>query len=219
MDKVFDIFAYLMGKAAGGGGGDITVESKSITANGTYTAPPGKAYSPVTVDVPNSYAAGDEGKVVSNGALVSQTAHAKVTSNGTIDTTLNNSVEVDVALPVTGTITLAVDTIGQNMPTIDTGIGYSHFLIFPNQSFLGFGSRTNGGFHYWVDTENTYVQALTTNSSGSSGNQGGDVSVSAGVNQKFNSLGQKVGNTFVFSGDASWNGYYRSAITYTWFAW
>ena len=33
------------------GGGDITVEALSVTANGTYTAPSGKAYSPVEVDV------------------------------------------------------------------------------------------------------------------------------------------------------------------------
>ena len=32
--------------------GDVTVESLSITENGTYTAPSGKAYSPVSVDVP-----------------------------------------------------------------------------------------------------------------------------------------------------------------------
>lgn len=97
MGKYFDILAYLMGKQAAGGGGDVTVESKSISSNGTYTAPTGKAYSPVVVNVPNSYAAGDEGKVVSNGALVAQTAHAEVTSNGTIDTTLNNSVVVNVS--------------------------------------------------------------------------------------------------------------------------
>lgn len=129
MSKNFDILAYLMGKqAGGGGGGDITVVSKSVSANGTYTAPTGKAYSPVTVSVPasavdtgtksitsngnnqdvvgyaavdvavpNSYAAGDEGKVVSNGQLVAQTAHAEVTQNGTIDTTLNNSVVVNVS--------------------------------------------------------------------------------------------------------------------------
>lgn len=93
----FDIVSYLMGQqAAGSGGGGITVESKSISANGTYTAPTGKAYSPVSVSVPNSYSAADEGKVVSNGALVAQTAHAEVTANGTIDTTLNNSVVVNV---------------------------------------------------------------------------------------------------------------------------
>lgn len=92
----FDPISFLLGSKAGGGGGGVTVESKSISANGTYTAPTGKAYSPVTVNVPNSYTAGDEGKVVSSGALVSQTAHAEVTQNGTIDTTLNNSVVVNV---------------------------------------------------------------------------------------------------------------------------
>ena len=47
--------------------------------------------------VPNSYAAGDEGKVVSNGALVSQTTHAEITENGTYDITTNNSVTVNVS--------------------------------------------------------------------------------------------------------------------------
>ena len=32
--------------------GDVTVESLSVTENGTYTAPSGKAYSPVSVNVP-----------------------------------------------------------------------------------------------------------------------------------------------------------------------
>lgn len=96
MNKFFDILAFLLGKAAGGGGGDITVESKSISSNGTYTAPAGKAYSPVSVNVPNSYAAGDEGKVVSNGALVAQGSDT-VTQNGTVDTTLISSLEVNVS--------------------------------------------------------------------------------------------------------------------------
>ena len=45
----------------------------------------------------NQYSAADEGKVVSSGALVSQTAHADVTpttSDQTIDTTTNNSIKV-----------------------------------------------------------------------------------------------------------------------------
>lgn len=98
MGKYFDILAFLIGKQAGGGGGggDITVESKSIDANGTYTAPAGKAYSPVSVSVPNSYAAGDEGKVVSNGALVAQGSDT-VRQNGTVDTTLINSLKVNVS--------------------------------------------------------------------------------------------------------------------------
>lgn len=70
-----------------GGGSSVTVEPLTVTQNGTTTAPSGKAYSPVTTNVPNSYGASDEGKVVSNGALVAQTAHADVTANATIDTT------------------------------------------------------------------------------------------------------------------------------------
>ena len=47
-----DYFDLLLAKKLGGGGGgsSVTVESLSVTANGTYTAPEGKAYSPVTVN-------------------------------------------------------------------------------------------------------------------------------------------------------------------------
>lgn len=70
--------------------------TKAITANGTVDV---AEYADAEVNVPNTYAAGDEGKVVNNGALVAQTAHAAVTVNGTVDTTLNNSVEVAVPQP------------------------------------------------------------------------------------------------------------------------
>ena len=42
---------YFLKKYRGGGGGDITVESLNVTENGTYTAPTGKAYTPVVVAV------------------------------------------------------------------------------------------------------------------------------------------------------------------------
>lgn len=62
------IKALALAKAVGGG--DVTVESLTATENKTYTAPSVKAYSPVTVNVPNSYTAGDEGKVVIGGELM-----------------------------------------------------------------------------------------------------------------------------------------------------
>ena len=68
--------------------------TKEITANGTNIDVASYAYA--DVDVPNSYAAGDEGKVVSNGALVAQTSDT-VTQNGTVDTTLINSLTVNVS--------------------------------------------------------------------------------------------------------------------------
>ena len=77
--------------------GAVDIQSFTATANATYNAPYGKAYNPVIVDVTNTYTAEDEGKVVSDGALVAQTAHAEVTENGTYDTTLNNSVIVNVS--------------------------------------------------------------------------------------------------------------------------
>ena len=70
----------------------------SISQNGTTTENvSGYASAEIIANVPNTYAAGDEGKVVSNGALVAQTAHADVTpttSDQTIDTTTNNSTKV-----------------------------------------------------------------------------------------------------------------------------
>lgn len=87
-------------ESGGGGGGGSTLIEKSISANGVYNASEDSAdgYSKVTVDVPNTYTAQDEGKVVDNGALVAQTAmSSEVTENGTVDTTLYNSVTVNVS--------------------------------------------------------------------------------------------------------------------------
>lgn len=73
-----------------------SVTQLDVHENGDYDAGEDAAYNPVHVDVPNSYSAEDEGRVVSNGNLVEQTPHAIVTENGFIDTTLNNSVTVDI---------------------------------------------------------------------------------------------------------------------------
>ena len=75
-----------------------TLISKTITQNGSYDADDDEAdgYSDVTVNVPNSYVAADEGKVVSNGELVAQMS-TTVTQNGTYDTTENNEVVVNVS--------------------------------------------------------------------------------------------------------------------------
>lgn len=90
---------YEVSSGGGGGGGSATLIEKSISANGVYNASEDSAdgYSKVTVDVPNTYTAEDEGKVVDNGTLVAQTAmSSEVTENGTVDTTLYNSVTVNV---------------------------------------------------------------------------------------------------------------------------
>ena len=46
---MIDILSFLLGKKMTGS--NVEIESLSVTENGTYTAPTGKAYSPVTVNV------------------------------------------------------------------------------------------------------------------------------------------------------------------------
>lgn len=181
---MFDPVSYALGTKAGGGGGggDITVEELNVTENGTVTAPSGKAYTPVTVNVPNSYSASDEGKVVSNGALVAQTAHAEVTQNGTVDTTLNNSVTVNVsgsgvekktytAVPATGTYALAVPV------DIDTSkILFAHFYdsdavaIYPTNGTTYEGMKLGPAGSYYQVVKDGYTWTFyRTNTSGSNG--------------------------------------------------
>lgn len=98
----FDPVSYILGAKSGGGGGGgggVTVEPLSVSENGSYTAPSGKAYSPVVANVPNSYKAYDEGKVVYGNRLVNQDS-LTVSSNGTYDTTLKNIVTVNIAVPL-----------------------------------------------------------------------------------------------------------------------
>ena len=88
-----DILSYALGKKAGGGGGDEPTGSVSISTNGSHNV---KKYATAVVNVPNSYGASDEGKVVSNGALVAQSSQS-ITQNETYDTTLIDEVVVNVS--------------------------------------------------------------------------------------------------------------------------
>lgn len=45
-------YLYEIATKMQGGGSSVTIEPLTVTQNGTTTAPSGKAYSPVTVDVP-----------------------------------------------------------------------------------------------------------------------------------------------------------------------
>lgn len=73
---------------------ELVSGTKQITANGQGIDVTN--YESVDVNVPNRYTSADEGKVVSSGALVAQTSDT-VTVNDTYDTTLINSLTVNVS--------------------------------------------------------------------------------------------------------------------------
>lgn len=83
--------------------GSAVLESLSVTQNGSYTPGTGvDGYSSVSVNVPNSYGSGDEGKIVHNGELVALNLQSKTaTQNGTVTPDSGydglSSVEVNVS--------------------------------------------------------------------------------------------------------------------------
>lgn len=127
-----------------------TLVSKTISANGTYDPEDDSAdgYDGVTVAVPNSYGQGDEGKVVSNGALVAQTTHAEITENGTYDITTNNSVTVNVS----GSNVI----ISDDPPSASVGSVGQYYIYITTITTVHYGIKiekaarsTNKNFTYW----------------------------------------------------------------------
>lgn len=75
---------YLAAIAEGGGGSSVTVEPLTVTSNGTQTAPSGKAYSPVTVNVPQP----------------SGTKSITISQNGTTTESVTNYASASIAVDV-----------------------------------------------------------------------------------------------------------------------
>lgn len=75
---------WFLKKYRGGGGSSITVEPLTVTQNGTTTAPSGKAYSPVTVNVPQP----------------SGTKNITIASNGTTTENVTNYASASITVNV-----------------------------------------------------------------------------------------------------------------------
>lgn len=141
----------------GSGGSSVTVEPLTVTQNGTQTAPTGKAYSPVTVNVPNSYTDSDIWKVVDAAKQLVAQRDYFVNLNGTYDTTYNNSVTVNVEpVPVYiddfsegGTATLANPFPNLDFTALKDALDPSNAKL---NAFIGFQFQgMNGLFHPFAD--------------------------------------------------------------------
>jgi len=188
-------------------GGITPTGTISITANANDIDVTN--YAEADVNVPNTYSASDEGKVVDNGALVSQTSDT-VTQNGTVDTTLISSLTVNVSGGggggyATGTFTPTADS---KTFTVDTGIDYDFFVLIPEDAVSGYGKRAVRAAAFEPDYTNYYTRyVITTNNSGS-----------AVAADSYGGTGYftKSGTSVTFSSSAS---YVLKDVPYRWCAW
>lgn len=171
------------------GGEPTGTKQISISANGTTTENVAAyADAEITVSVPNSYTAADEGKVVSSGALVAQTSDT-VTQNGTVDTTLISSLTVNVSVGsgytryATGTYTppQTFNTTGNRAITTVSEIGFTptYFILAVNNTSDVLGTQyailretfeTVGNPSHYFRSYTRYTN--TTGTLGQAGNQG-----------------------------------------------
>lgn len=162
---------------------ELVSGTKSISANGTEDV---TNYASVSVSVPNSYSASDEGKVVSSGALVAQTS-ATYTTNDTYDTTLINEVTVNVSgggsidfsdikqdfsLTNIGSLFTAFENgkwdsleyscvSGTNPITVNFGRSIKGLLIYPKSLDTDSvaGEAADMSFSFWNDPDEDGIQS------------------------------------------------------------
>lgn len=122
--------------------GALSIISQTFSSNGSYlpSAFSADAFSGIVVDVPNTYSAADEGKVVTSGALSAQ-GTSTITSNGTYDTTWLSQIIASIS----------GGGVGAVVPTLFSRIGA--------------GYLTASG-EFWQDTRSYYRTDLFSISAG-----------------------------------------------------
>ena len=107
-----------------GGGGDVSVEELNVTDNGTYTAPAGKAYSPVKVNVPKGITPSGTKSITANG-------NYDVTSFASASVNVPSSAPTTQALTVTenGTYNVPSGVDGFNPVTVNVSGGGGSDLL------------------------------------------------------------------------------------------
>lgn len=107
---------------------ELSIVSQTFSQNGTFRPSTfsADAFADVVIAVPNSYAASDEGKVVSSGDLVAQ-GTMNVSSNSVYDTTLYS--QVSVAIPVAVLMSKVISENGTYDAANDSADGFSQVVV------------------------------------------------------------------------------------------
>ena len=123
---------YIAENGGGGGGSSVTVEPLTVTSNGTQTAPSGKAYSPVMVNVPNSYTDSDIGKVVASALVLVDQSYASlpIIENGEKDTTYIKRVIVNVQPSLVYSVDGALSNPFSGLDFDELYTRINHFNVF-----------------------------------------------------------------------------------------
>ena len=122
--------------------------TKNINSNGTHDV---TGYASANVSVPNTYTQSDEGKVVSSGTLVSQSSDT-CTTNGVVDTTLINSLDVNVsggqaAIVGVSNQTVVFGEVNQifgSSPTEDVVFNFQDFYVNTHYFYKDVNTGANG---------------------------------------------------------------------------
>lgn len=134
---------------------DMQIQSLYVSANGTYSNEDLAGYMPVMVDVPPYNTPSQVGLVVdSNGDLVTQTNRI-IDTNGTYDTTYNNSVTVDVE----GGIVIGTQYLLNPVWSRKVGASLGTGRIYQLASYIAY---VNGSSGYNYKVENVTIDGLST---------------------------------------------------------
>lgn len=149
--------------------GEPDLETLTVTENGNYLPSSNKdGFSEVAVNVPNSYTNFDEGKVVKNGSLISQTPRATgITENGTYDTTENNSVVVNVPGSSGGGtqyVAYRILTVGASSSNASVSVQKGLYNFDALTPFTPIGEPVAYPFHGTTYTENHIDDILSLDS-------------------------------------------------------
>ena len=160
-EQTIEAAVRLLGEHIGGGGSSVTVEALTATENKTYTAPAGKAYSPVTVNVSGAAQEYDIECYDTTYAKVSSFAYAAtITGGGDVPYDLSVDTSANINKAVAGSlVAISWDEIAQ-----DYGEEENVFAINArqdNQADLNFfeipSVSYNGYFVFTMPNQTAYV--------------------------------------------------------------